>query len=49
MQHYKDKIVKVIIQDKGKGSKLDKFIDKLYQAGVAELKTVESYDYGMVL
>ena len=43
---YKDKIVKVIIQDKGKGSKLDKFIDKLYQAGVAELKTVESFDYG---
>ena len=43
---YKDKIVKVMIQDKGKGSKLDKFIDKLYQAGVAELKTIESFDYG---
>ena len=35
-----------MMQDKGKGSKLDKFIDKLYQAGVAELKTVESFDYG---
>ena len=43
---YKDKIVKVIIQDKGKGSKLDRFIDKLYQAGVAELKTIENIDYG---
>tara|TARA_B100001778_G_C18582422_1_gene628143 strand:+ start:99 stop:1148 length:1050 start_codon:yes stop_codon:yes gene_type:complete len=43
---YKDKIVKVIVQDKGKGTKLDKFIDKLYQAGVAELKTIESFDYG---
>ena len=43
---YKDKIVKVIIQNKGKGSNLDRFIDKLYQAGVAELKTIESFDYG---
>ena len=28
---YEDKIVKVIVQDKGKGTKLDKFIDKLYK------------------
>ena len=43
---YKDKIVKVIVKDKGKGVKFDKFIDKLYQAGVAELKTIENIDYG---
>ncbi len=43
---YEDKIVKVIVQDKGKGTKFDKFIDKLYQAGVAELKTVDTVDYG---
>ncbi len=43
---YEDKIVKVIVQDRGKGTQFDKFIDKLYKAGVAELKTVESFDYG---
>ena len=43
---YEDKIVKVIVKDKGKGTKFDKFIDKLYQAGVAELKTIENIDYG---
>ena len=43
---YKDKIVKVIVKDKGKGTKFDKFVDKLYQAGVAELKTIENIDYG---
>ena len=43
---YENKIVKVIVQDKGKGTKLDKFIDKLYKAGVAELKTIENIDYG---
>ena len=26
--------------------KFDKFVDKLYQAGVAELKTIENIDYG---
>ena len=43
---YRDKIVKVIVKDKGKGTKFDRFIDKLYQAGVAELKTIENVDYG---
>ncbi len=43
---YEDKIVKVIVKNKGTGTKLDKFIDKLYKAGVAELKTIESIDYG---
>ena len=43
---YEDKIVKVIVKDKGKGVKFDKFIDKLYHAGVAELKTIENIDYG---
>ena len=43
---YENKIVKVIVKDRGKGTKFDKFIDKLYKAGVAELKTVESIDYG---
>ena len=43
---YENKIVKVIVQDKGKGTKLDKFIDKLYKVGVAELKTIENIDYG---
>ena len=43
---YENKIVKVIVQDKGKGTKLDKFIDKLYKVGVAELKTIDNIDYG---
>ena len=43
---YEDKIVKVIVKDKGKGVKFDKFIDKLYHSGVAELKTIENIDYG---
>ena len=43
---YENKIVKVIVKDKGKGTKFDRFIDKLYKAGVAELKTIDSIDYG---
>ena len=33
-------------EDKEVYKKFEKFIDKLYQVGVAELKTIENFDYG---
>ena len=32
--------------DKGKGTKFEKFVDKLYKAGVADLKIIDTFDYG---
>ena len=43
---YNNKIVKVIVKDKGKGTKFEKFVDKLYKAGVADLKIIDTFDYG---
>jgi len=44
-RNYEDKIVKVIVQKKTDIKKFEKFIDKLYNAGVAELKIVENFNY----
>tara|TARA_B100001996_G_scaffold270266_1_gene211435 strand:+ start:749 stop:1783 length:1035 start_codon:yes stop_codon:yes gene_type:complete len=41
---YENKIVKVIVRKKTKVKDFDKFIDKLYSAGVQELKIVENFD-----
>ena len=42
---YKDKIVKVVVNKKTNGSKFERFIDKLYQSGVNDLKIVENFDF----
>ena len=40
---YEDKIVKVVVRKKTDTKKFEKFIDKLYNANVAELKVVENF------
>ena len=40
---YQDKIVKVIVRKKTDIKKFEKFIDKLYTSGVADLKIVENF------
>ena len=40
---YGNKIVKVIVRKKSDSKKFEKFVDKLYSAGVAELKIVENF------
>ena len=42
---YKDKIVKVVVNKKSNGAKFERFIDKLYQSGVNDLKIVENFDF----
>ena len=42
---YENKIVKVIIRKKTNNKQYEKFIDKLYSSGVAELKIVENHDF----
>jgi len=41
---YKNKIVKVIVRQKSKPKEFDKFIDKLYSAGVHDLKIIENFE-----
>lgn len=41
---YESKIVKVIVRKKSKPKDFEKFIDKLYTAGIQELKIVENFD-----
>tara|TARA_B100001996_G_scaffold377399_1_gene359971 strand:+ start:1167 stop:2201 length:1035 start_codon:yes stop_codon:yes gene_type:complete len=41
---YKDKIVKVIVRKKSNLKDFEKFLDKLYTAGVHELKIIENFD-----
>ena len=43
MFEYENKIVKVIVRKKTCPTKFEKFIDKLYNSGVAELKIVENF------
>ena len=43
---YEDKIVKVIVRKKSDTKKFEKFLDKLYHVGVADLKVIENYDFG---
>jgi len=40
---YENKIVKVVVRKKSDTKKFEKFIDKLYSSGVAELKIVENF------
>ena len=40
---YNNKIVKVIVRKKSDPKKFEKFIDKLYSSGVADLKVVENF------
>lgn len=42
---YKDKIVKVIVRKRTNVKKFEKFIDKLYTSGVADMKVVENHDF----
>ena len=42
---YVNKIVKVVVKNKSNTVKFEKFIDKLYQVGVADLKIVENFDF----
>ena len=41
---YENKIVKVIVRKKSNPKDFEKFIDKLYTAGIQELKIVENFD-----
>jgi hypothetical protein len=41
---YTNKLVKVIVRKKSKPKDFEKFIDKLYSAGVQELKIIENFD-----
>ena len=41
---YKNKIVKVIVRKKSKPKEFEKFIDKLYSAGVHDLKIIENFE-----
>jgi DNA repair exonuclease SbcCD nuclease subunit len=41
---YESKIVKVIVRKKSKPKSFEKFIDKLYSAGIQDLKIVENFD-----
>ena len=42
-REYEDKIVKVIVRKKTSAKKFEKFIDKLYNSNVHELKVVENF------
>jgi predicted phosphodiesterase len=44
VSEYQNKIVKVIVRKKSKPKDFEKFIDKLYTAGIQDLKIVENFD-----
>tara|TARA_Y100000289_G_scaffold38581_1_gene38003 strand:- start:164 stop:496 length:333 start_codon:yes stop_codon:yes gene_type:complete len=46
VREYEGKIVKVIVRKKTNTKKFEKFVDKLYSVGVADLKTVENFEVG---
>jgi hypothetical protein len=43
-REYENKIVKVIVRKKTNTKKFEKFIDKLYNSNIAELKVIENFD-----
>ena len=45
-REYENKIVKVVVRKKSDTKKFEKFIDKLYAIGVAELKITENFEFG---
>ena len=42
-REYENKIVRIIVRKKSDTKKFEKFVDKLYASGVAELKVVENF------
>ena len=40
---YRDKIVKLIVRNKPRPKEFEKVVDKLYSAGVADLKVIENF------
>ena len=44
-REYENKIVKLIVRKKSDTKKFEKFIDKLYNSNVAELKIVENFEF----
>ena len=44
-REYENKIVKVVVRKKTDTKNFEKFIDKLYSSGIAELKVVENFDF----
>ena len=44
-REYEDKIVKLIVREKSDTKQFEKFIDKLYNSNVAELKVVENFEF----
>jgi hypothetical protein len=43
-REYENKIVKVIVRKKTDTKKFEKFVDKLYNSNIAELKIIENFD-----
>ena len=43
VREYENKLVKVIVRKKTDSHKFERFIDKLYSAGVSDLKIVENF------
>lgn len=41
---YKDKIVKIIVKKKSNSTQFEKFVDKIYSAGVQDVKIVEVFE-----
>jgi len=44
-REYENKLIKVIVKKKSDPKKFERFIDKLYESGVADLKVIENFDY----
>ena len=44
-REYENKLIKVIVKKKSDSKKFEKFLDKLYESGVADLKVIENFDY----
>jgi len=42
-REYKDKIIKVVVKKKTDQKQFEKFIDKLYNSGIQDLKIIENY------
>ena len=42
---YKDKIIKIIVRKKSSTSEFEKFVDKLYNSNVYDVKIVENFDF----
>ena len=42
---YEDKIIKIIVRQKTDNKKFEKFVDKMYNSNVAELKVVENFEF----